>query len=156
MSIAGLLNALEGVEHGLAELYGWFAQRFDHDPVASGMFFRLSLQEQSHVNLVRYGRTLVRRSPKEFRPVPVNGRLIEELRESIETFRGSQDEPTLEDAVRFALRAEVHAAERIHRSVLVDSNPSLAGVVASLACADREHAALLEGFARQRGIRLEE
>ena len=155
MNLAAVLNALEGVEHGLAELYGWLAQLFDHDAAASGMFFRLSLQEQSHVNLLRYGRSLVRHSPKEFRAVPVDRALIEELVTRIHAFRSTQPGPTLEEAVVFAFRAESHAAERIHRAVLVDASPSLAGVVASLACADREHAALLEAFAQQRRIALE-
>ncbi len=152
MDLGSLLNALEGVEQGLADLYGWFAECFEDEPAVAGTFYRLGIQERSHVNLVRYGRTLVRRAPKDFRPVQVETALVEELVRAILSFRRAHPGPTVAEAVAFALWAERHAAERIHRAVLVDSNPSLAGVVASLACADREHVAMLEAMARSRGL----
>ncbi len=152
MEILNLLSALEGVEGGLADLYGWFSERLSDDGEVSGAFFRLSLQEKSHLNLVRYGRKLARQTPHDFHPVAVDGEVVEELVTAIRGFRERHPEPSVADAIRFALWAEGHAAERIHRTVLVDSNPSLAGVVASLASADREHQATLETLARRRGF----
>ena len=79
MEISNLLSALEGVEGGLADLYGWFSERLSEDGEVSGVFFRLSLQEMSHLNLVRYGRKLARQTPQAFQPVTVDGGLVEEL-----------------------------------------------------------------------------
>jgi rubrerythrin len=157
MEIPKLLAGLEGVEGGLAELYAWFADTFTGDAEIAAAFYRLSMQERSHLNLVRYGRTLARQTPQDFSPVASsNDDAVEELLKAMGGFRERHPAPTVEDALRFALWAEGHAAERIHRTVIVDANPSLSGVVASLAAADREHRAMLEILARRRNVAIEE
>lgn len=152
MEILKLLSGLESVEGSLAELYTWLSECLASDAEVAGVFFRLSLQEESHVNLVRYGRKLARRTAGRFRPVTTGAEPVTELLAAIGSFREGHPEPTVEDALRFALWAESHAAERIHRTVVVEANPSLSGVVASLAAADREHRAMLEVVARRRGL----
>ncbi len=78
--------------------------------------------------------------------------MVDDLLQAIESFRASYREPTLTDAVSFALRAGAFAAGRGHRTVLVDSNPALASVMASLSSGDREHPAALDELARGRAI----
>jgi len=150
MQILQILSSLERLEQQIADLYHWFSDHFTDDDDASGLFFRMSLQEKSHVSLVRYGRKMVHASPDEFGDVEVDSQLIRELSSEIGNFRGENPQPTLGQALRFAMRVESHAAENIHRTVLIDSNPEVAGVIGNLATADQEHFEILRNFAQSR------
>jgi hypothetical protein len=149
MQILSLLSTLADIELEMSGLYSWLAEVFAEDGEAAGLFFRLSLQERSHYNLVRFGKRLVHSNPNEFARVPVDGRELFELRDTIGRFR-TADPPPLEDAVRFALEIERQAGENIHRRVIVESNPKLMEMIRNLATSDADHLRVLEEFARDR------
>ena len=149
MQMLVLLTTLADIEMEMLRLYAWLAEVFQADSEAAGLFYRLSLQERSHHNLVRFAKRLVHSSPGEFAQVPVNERELRQLPTTIADFRGGEP-PSLEDALRFAVEVERHAGENIHRRVIVKSNPKLAAMIASLATSDADHRRALEELARDR------
>ncbi|MCU0303373.1 MAG: hypothetical protein MUC56_04890 [Thermoanaerobaculales bacterium] len=150
MKILEALSRLERVEGAMASLYEWLSEVFAADGEASGLFFRLSLQEKSHASLLRYGRKLVHRSPKEFDDVDLDGVAVDALLATVERFRAAAPVPSLADALFFAMRVECHPAEHGHREVLAASNPAISQIVRNLAIADEEHHQTLKVFAQQR------
>ena len=156
MQVLQALGWLEKVELEMASFYAWLSERMADDAEASGFFFRMSIQERSHANLLRYGRKMVIRQPSDFGPVDVDPARVDELLSLIAAFREHNPSPGLEESLRFALRLEAHPVENLHRSILVESNPKVSLVISSLANADREHSQALSSFALARGVSVDE
>jgi rubrerythrin len=150
MRIFEALSRLESVESKMAEFYEWLSEVFETDADASGLFFRMSLQERSHARLLRYGRKLVSRSPQDFDDVDFDAASVDALLAEVEDFRGRSPEPSLGEALFFAMKTECHPAENAHREVLAVSNPEIGQIIRSLAIADEEHHQTLKSFAQQR------
>lgn len=149
MQILTILSAIEKIESSVAKLYEWFSEVFASDGEASGFFFRLAMQERSHANMVSFSKNLVRRSPNEFATVDFDMALVDDLMDTIIRFRVDNPQPSLADALDFAMSIESHGAEGIHRSTVIQSNPEIAEMVNNLATADREHFKLLQNYAEK-------
>jgi len=152
MKILTLLSSLEKIEIQMSTLYEWLSTVFKDDTEASGLFFRMAMQEKSHANLIRYGKNLVHRAPMDFSEVDFDPGVIDQLMAAIRSARESNPAPTLQQAIGLALDLEDSPAETAHRSILMNSNPEVAGVIRNLAAADEEHIAGLRAFAERRGI----
>jgi len=150
MRIFGVLSRLEMIESKMAEFYEWLSEVFASDSEASGLFYRMSLQERSHAGLLRYGRKLVSRSPQDFEDVDFDAESVDSLLASVDAFRRDFPRPSLVEALFFAMKVECHPAENAHREVLSVSNPEISQIIGSLAIADEEHHQLLRAFAQER------
>lgn len=150
MQVYQVLAKLEHIETTMAEFYEWLSEVFEVDPEASGLFFRMGLQERSHASLLRYGKKLAHRTPDAFEDVDFDADSVELLCKSVHKFREQTPEPSLADALFFAMKTECHPAENSHRDVLVASNPEISQMVKSLAIADAEHHQTLKAFAMRR------
>lgn len=150
MRILQVLSQLERVETEMASFYEWLSEVFSCDAEASGLFFRMSLQEKSHASLLKYGRKLVHRCPNEFEDVDFDSEAVDSLLASVEEFRIDSPTPSLGEALFFAMKVECHPAENSHREVLTVSNPEISHVIRSLAIADDEHHKTLQTFAQAR------
>jgi rubrerythrin len=150
MRIQQVLVQLERVESEMASFYEWLSEVFESDGEASGLFFRMSLQEKSHASLLKYGRKLVYRSPSEFDDVDFDETAIASLSALLAEFRTGHPKPSLAEALFFAMKIEGHPAENGHRDVLTISNPEISQMIKSLAVADEEHHQTLRAFAHQR------
>jgi rubrerythrin len=156
MKILNLLSSLEKIEVEMAGLYEWLSSVFTDDTEASGLFFRMAMQERSHANLIRYGKKLVHQAPKDFAEVDFDSAAIGELLDAIRAAKDSARPPSLEGALLMALQFEDSPAETAHRSILMSSNPAVREVIQSLAAADEEHAKGLRAFAASRGLVVDE
>lgn len=150
MRVLAVLSQLERIESEMASFYEWLSEVFVADADASGLFFRMSLQEKSHARLLQYGKKLVYRSPDEFEDVDFDAELIDSLLDSLGHFRVQFPKPSLAEALFFAMKIECHPAENSHREVLTISNPAISQVIRSLAIADEEHHETLKAFAHER------
>jgi rubrerythrin len=155
MKILSLLTSLEKIEIQMASLYEWLSGVFADDAEAAGLFFRMAMQERSHANLVRYGKKLVHRSPSSFSEVDFDPEEIDRLLAAISQAMAAEPPSTLEQAIGLALELEDSPAETAHRSILMTSNPEVAGVIRSLDAGDEEHAEGLRTFAEKRGLNLD-
>jgi rubrerythrin len=155
VNLTTFLDSLETLENEMAGLYGALADRFEaSDAEASGLFFQLAMQERNHANLVRFARGLVRRTPERFAEAPTDDRDVQRLVERVRGFRAAVDEPTLEEAVGFALDVEGDPLEQLHRKVVEWSDSEVGRVMAQLASDDRGHHERLGEFAGRRGLEL--
>ncbi len=148
-SIRDVLIELERVEQSAADLYGWLSDVFAADLKTSRFFAAMRTQELSHSDLVRFERKLVRGEPKAFANVAVD---LDELRgfvAEVQQFRLEHPQPTLEEALVFAMHVEEHAAEHLHRKAIVDANPEVQELIGGLAKADREHFLTLKRFVEE-------
>lgn len=155
MKILSLLSSLEKVEVEMSGLYEWLSAVFEDDAEASGLFFRMAMQERSHANLIRYGKKLVHRSPLDSTELDFDPAEIEGLVAAIRAAKGHNPPPTLEQAIGIAIDLEDCPAETAHREILLHSNPEVAGVIRNLTAADEEHMEGLRAFAERRGIALD-
>jgi len=149
MQLLTILNAIESIENSVADLYEWCSDCFGHDPEASGVFFRLAMQEKTHAAMVTFSKSLVRKSPNDFTAIDFDMSLVDDLLDSIATFRYENPKPSLEQALDFAIAIEGHAAEGLHRSMVIQSNPEVANMINNLAKADLEHLRLLRDFSER-------
>ncbi len=147
MQILTVLSAIESIESSVAKLYEWFSDCFAADQEASGFFFRLAMQERSHATMVAFSKGLVRRSPSDFSTVDFDMALVDDLLQTVTDFRVQNPQPSLPQALDFAMAIESHAAEGIHRSMVIQSNPDVSNMINSLAKADKEHFKLLKDYA---------
>lgn len=152
MTIISLIGLLERVELEMAALYEWLSNAFEHDAEASGLFFRMAMQENAHARLLRYGKSLVRQAPGQFVNVEFDAAAINCLLAAIEETRRAAGQLSLHDAVRRTLQFEDGPVESAHRSILISSNPGVSDLIHRLAVSDEEHAAALRAFAKRRGL----
>lgn len=149
MQILTVLSAIENIESSVAKLYEWFSECFTADREASGFFFRLAMQERSHATMVAFSKGLVRRSPTDFSSVDFDMALVDDLLQTVTDFRTQHPRPSVAQALDFAMAIESHAAEGIHRSMVIQSNPEVADMINNLAKADKEHFKLLKDYAEK-------
>ncbi len=149
MQTLTVLSAIENIESSVAKLYEWFSECFTADREASGFFFRLAMQERSHANMVAFSKGLVRRSPNDFSSVDFDMALVDDLLQMVSNFRTQHPQPSLPQALDFSMAIENHAAEGIHRSMVIQSNPEVADMINNLAKDDREHSRLLKEYAER-------
>ena len=152
MKILTVLGAIFKIEMAAGELYRWLSEVLADDKEAASLFFRMSMQEQSHANLINYARRLINLNPGDFGDVSIDLNTVNALLDELVSFRRSNLTPTVEQALRFAISIEENAAERVHRSMVIDSNPMLHNIINSLAKADDEHTRGLKTFAKHRGL----
>jgi len=155
MDVSKVLRGLEEVETKLSDLYGWFAEIFDDDPEAVSLFTQLRRDEESHRDLVAFQIRMVYRERKSFGEVDVDYKEIKNLIGRIEAIRNGEP-PKLKSAVGFASQIENTAAESYYRSVLIQSNPAIEGLISTLAKENKRHQEMIEEFAGQRGMQDEE
>ncbi len=96
--------------------------------------------------MVTFSKGLVRRSPNSFSTIDFDMALVDDLLQMVSNFRAQNPLPSLAQALDFAIAIESHAAEGIHRSMVIQSNPEIADMINNLANADREHSRLLKEY----------
>jgi hypothetical protein len=153
MHLLTALDELLRLEIALGELYRWLSEIFgESDPDAAAVFFRLSLQEESHANLIRYHRRLVRRSTEISSEVVDFDTIIRTAVERVMTFKNSTGRPTLAEAAQVAAELESLAADSIHAKLAAHSPAELGGFIGSLLRDDRRHLEMVEAL-RERALR---
>ena len=150
MHILNVLDTMETFEGMMAETYEWLSEIFADDEDAAAFFTRMSRDEVGHRNLVRYEKKLVRENPTAFGEVTVKPEIIDEAIRKVELFRRSEPPPTLTQALTFSMMMENDVVERLHRDAILMTNPTLAGLINSLARADAAHEKELESFINDR------
>ena len=155
-TIVTVLDALVELEEALRDLYLWLSEIYSRDPFSSGVFYRLSLKEASHVNLVRCQRRIVLERTGHPVRVEVDMSEAHALIREIRTFRMQSEEPHLDDAVRFAMAIEIGAADRVHTAETADRDPDTQQLVRVLSADDRKHHEVLKKLAEKTTSNTEE
>lgn len=147
MDILVILRKLGELENEIGKLYEWLSSLFSNDEKVSEFFRKLSADEQSHVDLVKYQERVVRKAPKDFAGVDVDTRAIDRALFNIAQFRKTS--PAIRDAIRFALDIETEIVEYYTATVMDQSNKHFAELMKSLTANQKEdHYKQLIQFAR--------
>ena len=145
--------ALRRFKIGLAELYARYSELFADDREARTLFFRLSLEEKSHVALLDFERNLARQNPSLFGEVDVDVEGVTRLSASVEDLL-EQTATGLEGALSSALEIETSASEYHMNAAVRQACPSCSRLLDRLGRADRNHVDKLVEFARSRNVRV--
>ncbi len=143
MDLVTLLRPLEALEAAMAEMYEHLSSVFGGDPEASGVFFRLALEERRHLGMVRHARRLARTGPNAFGEVDADLAEVQRALEEAARLRAADGGTDLAGALRAALEIEVGAAEGHYRLIVAHANPEIASLLEALSGDDRRHAAAL-------------
>jgi hypothetical protein len=152
MHILKMLGPLEELETKMADLYDWFSHAFRKDEEATAFFYRVSVEEVVHANIIRYQRRLVSKNPKSFGEITIDASLIEKTLSEIAALRNLAPYPELEDALRNAIGLEHCLAEEHYRTALVMANPEVSNLLRSLGAFDLRHISRFDEFAIKRGF----
>jgi rubrerythrin len=146
VAILRVLDTLEKLEAKMADLYEWFASIFAADSEAAEFFYRMSLDETAHANLVRYYRRIASKDAKLLREVILD---VEPLTAAIESINADLlgPKPSLEEALKMAIDLEINAAESHAIAALATAAPGLAPLLSNLGALDSRHHRALEEFA---------
>ncbi len=138
VNVITILSRIEELEGGLAEVYEWLSGQFHDSADVSGFFFRLSLDEKAHRDLVRYQVRMVRGDRKLFPDVEADLQAVDFVLHKVKQFRDSGS-PTLQHSLRFAVDVESSVAEHYVSTALGRSNPAIAGLIENLSRASSGH-----------------
>ena len=145
MDLIVVLNALEQLEATLAVVYAHFSQALKSNAAASELFRRLSEDESSHRQTVRYQQRLVRRNPKRLAEIEVDLGVVQGLLSRASALLETKY-ITVDAALNFAIEVEYEAAEYHLKNALSQTNPSVAKLLRALGAADEEHLGILREF----------
>ena len=149
--IQDVLKPLEEFEADMGKLYRWLHEKFRDDEEAAFAFYRLNLDEKSHVSIVQYQRRLVRQNPKMFKKIEFD---LEDLSRTWTRLENFMDRKrlTLQEAVLFSLELEGSAAEMHLRTAFQQSSEGLSRLLGCLGSADGLHVKLLKDLAVKKGF----
>ena len=145
MELMVVLNGLEQLEGTLALVYAHFSQALRSNEAVSDLFRRLSEDEYSHRQKVRYQQRLVRRNPKRLAEIDVDLSAVGRLTGRATAFLHTEY-ITVDAALNFAIEVEYEAAEYHLKNALSQTNPSLTKLLRALGTADEGHVGLLREF----------
>lgn len=136
MDILIVLRKLGELEKEAGRLYEWLSSVVAFDEKAKEFFLKLSADEKSHLDLVKYQERVVRKSPKDFGEVQVNMPAIDTTLSKIAEFRKTS--PTFREAMRFALDIETEISEYYATTVMDQSNQHFAELTKSLSATQKD------------------
>jgi rubrerythrin len=152
MDLVTLLKPLERLEQEMGKLYEWYAELFAADQEASGVFFRLALEEQRHARMVDHVRRLVRQNNALSTSVEADLSDVDDVLDRLARIRSAKGPLEVATAVRLAIELEQNAAEAHYRHVIAESIPEVSKLLQALTRDDRTHQARLEKLAMARGL----
>lgn len=144
------LDPIEKLELKIADLYEWFSLNMNSDPEAAAFFFRMSVDESAHANLVKYQRRLVTQNMKLFGDITIDIEGIRKVIAQVDAVR-SGNPPTVAEAFRIALEIETSAAETHYLTAIKEAAAGISGLLSSLGALDCAHCGVFEEFAKNRG-----
>ncbi len=146
-NIYTVLRLLEDLEDSISMLYQRFSDDYAIDEATSFFFYKLSLDEIAHRDLVRYQLKLLRNArPDAYNDVDIDINIIRELIDNIEKKLNSDEKYPINRAVDIALEIESNAAEHHYKGAMKQAMPEMARLLDSLGKADKEHMQLIRNF----------
>jgi hypothetical protein len=156
MDIIRVLRAWEEVEGKMAALYRQYGQWFLDDAEAGDLFNRISMQETAHRNVISFEIKMVSQNRGSFGEVDVELEPIVQFAATVSRAQTPLTPPSLEEAVRLALKLEQQAAAEHFCTLLTrQGNPGMEAMIKSMhnmRAANHAHLAELQSFAAARGF----
>ena len=151
MNLLPMLKLMEKTELSAAALYRWFSDLFSQDEEAAFLFYRLSVEEDGHANLVRFIIRLAGKAQMDGTDIDMDSA---EMEKAIEEMNHVQTlaKLSLKQAVQLSLNLENQVFEYHGRNAVIQALPTIGPLVFSLGRLDEAHMRALAEFARVRGF----
>lgn len=148
MNIFKVFDAIEKVELKISELYKYFNKLFTDEKGAAALFFRMSLDEQSHADLIKYQRRLARQNKNLSKDIEMDISRVDKLISEIDNIIGSHKPLSLGEAIKLSIEIENDIMEYHGRHALIKTVPEVAELLKNLFGEDHKHIELLKELAK--------
>lgn len=148
MDIFKVFDSIEKLELKISELYQYFHKLFTDEKEAGALFFRLSLDEQSHADLIKYQRRLARQNKNLSKDIEMDISRVDKLISGIDKIIGSHKPLSLREAIKLSIEIENDTMEYHGRHALIKGHPEIAELLKNLSGEDQEHINLLRELAK--------
>lgn len=148
MDIFKVLDAIEKVELKISELYKYFNKLFADEKGAAALFFRMSLDEQSHADLIKYQRRLARQNKNLSKDIEMDISRVDKLISEIDNIIGSHKPLSLGEAIKLSIEIENDIMEYHGRHAMIKTVTEVAELLKNLFGEDHKHIELLKELAK--------
>lgn len=152
MGLAKIIAWLSEWENQKGNYYLWLSKIFASDSEASSLFSQLNNAKNLCSLNVNSVLKLLIKSGKNFKEIELDPGLMTELLTKIDNFKNLYPEPSLQQALNFAIKIESEPALLELSKKILASQPGLKPLINTLVSSWGEHYALLKKFASSRGI----
>ncbi|MFB3851176.1 MAG: hypothetical protein ACE14Q_04530 [Acidobacteriota bacterium] len=144
MDIVAALNKMECIEKLASDLYKHYHSIFLDDAEASYFFYKMSIEEKGHRNLIQYVKRLVRQNPKLFSNVDVDYEHFDKLEKRLNEEIKRKPYPSLSEAIGVTEEIEIVIGEAYIRNLPLAKNPILTDLYNSLG--EKDHTEKITAF----------
>jgi len=150
MELEKALSIIEKFESHLSQTYEILKSRFADDSEASGLFYRLSINEQSHCDTVRYQQRVARNSDLLQAPVQMDMDAINQAMDTVQYLTTAS--LPLDETLKHCLSIENNPSATYFLSIMEQVSQEIAPLLKNMINLYREHYADLLGFMKERRI----
>jgi rubrerythrin len=144
MDFITALSKMEKIEYLASQLYKHYHTLFLNDEEASYFFYKMSIEEKGHRNLVQYVKRLVRQNSKLFTDIDIDCSLFEKLEKKLEEEINRRPHPTLLQAIDATEEIEITIGEGYIRNLPLARNSILTDLYNSLG--EKDHTEKITAF----------
>jgi|YelNatPaOPRAMG01_1025707.scaffolds.fasta_scaffold51925_1 rubrerythrin len=139
MDILKALDIIEKLELKLSELYSHLSKLFSDNKEVSGIFFKLSIEEKGHADLIKFQRRLILKSKDLKKDIELDMVEINNIMQKADSILKSQYQITIKDALKSAIELENDSGEYHYRNFIKYGNSDLSLLLENLSKYDNEH-----------------
>ena len=150
--ILTILRLIEKLEESLSKLYVLFSNKFSDNQEIKSFYHQLSVEEDSHRNLVNYQIRVARQNEDIFSNVEVD---VEEIKNALQKINLIMENSSIsiEDALRFTVNIEFSLAEQYAANLMKQSNKEFSKLIDSLVSGFKEHHKKIKNMAEKYNIK---
>jgi rubrerythrin len=145
-----ILKRIEELEDKLALCYEHLQKIFYYNPSVASFFFRMSTDEKSHRDIVRYQLRIFQRNKAAFSNIDLDMSKIDDVLAGINKIIIA--EPSIKEALQFTVEIENSAAEFYFISAGAQSNPELSALLENFSAACKAHYADVLNFMEEQDL----
>lgn len=141
MDIIKALDIIEKLELKLSELYDYFYKLFLDNKEISGLFFKLSIEEKGHADLVRFQRRIVIKNKDLIKDIDIDldTTFIHNIISKADSILKSSSKPTIEDALKLAIELENDSGEYHYKNFIKYKDHAFSLLLENLNKNDEDH-----------------
>lgn len=153
MTSLEILEMAAMIENKTSDIYGMLHEKLAYDAEVAKLFEALALEEEGHAGFLEAKIKMLKIRPDAFGTANVDGSLLEDTFREMERLEAHirDDEISVEEAIRIALRIERHMVEEKYNDLIKIAEPSLQKIFRSLTEKD-DHLRRIESAAEKKGI----
>lgn len=143
-NVLTVLKALEDLEQRMADLYAWYHEVFGDNVAAADFFYKMSVDEISHRDVIRFQNRVAQQNFKLFETVEIDLKGLSGFVGKIDAMFSRT--PSLREAAIATRELEQSVYEVHYRNAIAQANPFMTKLLVGLNKYDRRHRADIDEF----------